>query len=228
MIRGVLLSGIFLSGIFVLVAAPSALAGPSQEARGRVRLSGLVHEAKPTETTALAGVRIEAIDGELAGQVFETDARGRFTLPPVSAGGFELALSKAGYATTRLRVGLAPPGELDASLMPDPRDVVVSRSGNDDCADLPPPPEGVPGIREYARLAVHHDGTLIVRAAQLPFFSNEGYVYRLTPGGWVRNEIDYVLLRSPIPVLGGFMYSITFGGGKDLCGAWSVDLTHPE
>jgi len=29
-------------------------------------------------------------------------------------------------------------------------------------------------------LAIHHDGELLVTAARLPFFSNEGYVYRST------------------------------------------------
>jgi len=67
-----------------------------------------------------------------------------------------------------------------------------------------------------------------VSAARLPFFSNEGYVYRLTANGWVKNELDYILLRSPVPVRGGFLYVVTFGGDKDLCGPWSVDLNHPN
>jgi hypothetical protein len=75
---------------------------------------------------------------------------------------------------------------------------------------------------------VHHDGVITVRSAQLPFFSNPGYVYRETASGWVKNEVDYVLLRSPIPVRGGFVYLITFGGEREQCGAWSIDLTHPS
>lgn len=36
------------------------------------------------------------------------------------------------------------------------------------------------------------------------------------------------LVRAPIPVLGWFIYSITFGGRKDLCGPWSLDARHPR
>lgn len=173
----------------------------------------------------MADVHIEVIDGELAGQVFATDAKGRFTLPPVSSGGFALEFSKEGYNVTRWQVEPVPASEVDVTLMPEPREVVLKRSGDNDCTDLPAPPEGVPGLREYARIAVHHDGTLVVRSVQLPFFSNEGYVYRLTTTGWVKNEVDYILVRAPIPVLGGFIYSITFGGRKDLCGRWSLAWT---
>ena len=68
----------------------------------------------------------------------------------------------------------------------------------------------------------------MVTAAQLPFTSNQGYVYRQTEKGWVPNEVDYLLLRTPIPVQGGFVYMITFGGGKELCGRWSIDARHPD
>jgi hypothetical protein len=106
--------------------------------------------------------------------------------------------------------------------------VTLTRSGEDACVDLPRPPAGVPGLREYARITIQHDGQIVVTAAQLPFTSNQGYVYRQTEKGWVPNEVDYLLLRSPIPVQGGFVYLITFGGGKDLCGRWSIDARHPR
>src|SRR5688572_10723764 len=107
-------------------------------------------------------------------------------------------------------------------------DVTLTRAGDDACADLPRPPEGVPGLREYARIQIQQDGQLVVTAAQLPFTSNQGYVYRQTEKGWVPNEVDYLLLRTPVPVLGGSTYMITFGGGKDLCGRWSIDARHPR
>jgi len=107
-------------------------------------------------------------------------------------------------------------------------DVVLMRSGRNDCVDLPAPPEGVPGLREYARFTVHHNGDIVVKAAQLPFSSNEGYVYRQTPSGWVKNEADYILIRTPVPVRGGFVYLISFGEGEDRCGPWSIDATHPN
>jgi hypothetical protein len=110
-----------------------------------------------------------------------------------------------------------------AAAQPDADHVTLTRSGDDACVDLPRPPEGVPGLREYARVRVERDGQLVVTAAQLPFTSNQGYVYRQSDKGWVANEIDYVLLRTPVPVRGGFVYIITFGGGEDRCGRWSID-----
>ena len=106
-------------------------------------------------------------------------------------------------------------------------DVALTRAGDNSCEDLPRPPEGVPGLREYARISIKGDGLLVVTAAQLPFASNEGYVYRQAGDRWVPNEVDYVLLRTPVPVRGGFVYVITFGGGEDRCGRWSIDARHP-
>ena len=106
--------------------------------------------------------------------------------------------------------------------------VTLSRAGDDACVDLPRPPDGVPGLREYARISIKEDGQLVVTAAQLPFTSNQGYVYRQTESGWVANDVDYLLLRTPVPVRGGFVYIITFGGGEDRCGRWSIDAKHPK
>lgn len=106
--------------------------------------------------------------------------------------------------------------------------VTLTRAGDDACVDLPRPPDGVPGLREYARIAIKEDGQLVVTAAQLPFTSNQGYVYRQTEKGWVANEVDYLLLRTPVRVRGGFVYIITFGGGEDRCGRWSIDARHPQ
>jgi hypothetical protein len=115
-----------------------------------------------------------------------------------------------------------------AAGQPDVDQVTLTRSGDDACVDLPRPPEGVPGLREYARFRIEHDGQIVVTAAQLPFTSNPGYVYRQTEKGWVANEVDYLLLRTPVPVRGGSVYIITFGGGEDRCGRWSIDARHPR
>src|SRR5215203_2579702 len=87
--------------------------------------------------------------------------------------------------------------------------VTLTRAGDDACVDLPRPPEGVPGLREYARFRIEHDGQIVVTAAQLPFTINPGYVYRQAGTGWVANEVDYLLLRTPVPVRGGSVYIIT-------------------
>ena len=91
-----------------------------------------------------------------------------------------LEFNKTGYAAARVEVERASRVALDVALLPEPREIVLSRSGVDACADLPAPPEGVPGLREYARLAVHHDGTIVVKAARLPFFGNL----------WIRLQAD--------------------------------------
>jgi hypothetical protein len=193
-----------------------------------VTIAGLVHEAPPTEATLLAGVRIEAHGGDLDGQVFTTQADGRFALPRARAGRFVLQFTRPGYEPARLEIQPSAGEPLRVPMMPERGETVVSRAGSNACADLPRPPEKVPGLREYARIAVHHDGHVIVRSAQLPFPGNQGYLYRQTNDGWEKNETDYVLLRTPVPVLGGFVYSITFGGGEERCGSWSLDATHPR
>jgi hypothetical protein len=216
----------------IVIAVGAALARARSEsafARQPLTISGIVHEAKPTTDTMIAGARIEAIRGELAGLAFTTSADGTFVLPPVVTLGFALKFEKDGYETAQLDIKESSrDGMLDVTMMPERRDIILTRSGDNDCADLPMPPEGVPGLREYARLAVHHDGGIVVTSAHLPFFGNQGYVYRLTPAGWIKNEFDYVLLRNPIPVQGGFVYVITFGGDKDLCGRWSLEAAHPS
>lgn len=216
-----------LALVTVLALLPISGAGGQPAATEGAAIHGLVHETKPSASTVLAGVRIEVAGGELKGQVYTTGADGRFKLPPVASGGFALQFAKPGYEAARVEVTQAS-GALDIALKPEPSQVTVTRSGANACTDLPKPPDGVPGLREYARIAVHHDGQLVVRAAQLPFFGNQGYLYRRTETGWERNELDYILVRTPLPVLGGFEYVITFGGDKELCGPWSLDATHPR
>jgi hypothetical protein len=208
------------------------LSGPQQDALAPGAapgggVEGVVREDRPAANTMLAGVRVEVVGGELNGQVFTTDERGRFVIPRPPAESVSLQLIKPGYETRRVDVA-AGADPLTLTMKPERAQVALSRAGTDACADLPRPPEGVPGLREYARIAVHHDGELIVRSAQLPFFGNQGYVYRQTDRGWEKNEVDYILVRTPVPLAGGFVYSITFGGSQDLCGPWSLDATHPR
>ena len=218
--RLALVGGLCLLPISGVAGQPAATERPP--------IRGLVHETKPSAATVVADVRVEVVGGELNGQVYTTGADGRFSLPPVSSAGFALQITKPGYEAARVEVTQMS-GSLDVALKPEPSQVTITRSGANACTDLPKPPDGVPGLREYARIAVHHDGQLVVRAAQLPFFGNQGYLYRRTETGWEKNELDYILVRTPLPVLGGFEYVITFGGGdKELCGPWSLDATHPR
>jgi hypothetical protein len=203
--------------------------GPPYIAHAATQLpvEGIVREERPSENTVLSGVRVEVVGGGLKAEAVTTDERGVFVLPTVPKSGFSLQLSKPGYESRRVDVA-ASAASLDLAMKPEPAQVALNRSGANACTDLPPPPKGVPGLREYARIAVHHDGNLVVTAAQLPFFGNQGYVYRQTESGWEKNEIDYVLVRTPVPLRGGFVYSITFGGDKESCGRWSLDATHPR
>jgi len=186
-------------------------------------VTGVVHEARPTEERRLAEVRVQIAGASSA--AVSTDGDGRFTI--AAAAGAALELSKAGYEPARITIGAAA-APLDVAMIPAAREVAVARSGANDCVDLPAPPPGVPGVREYARFPVHHDGSIVVTAAKLPFASNPGFLYRQTPTGWVKNEFDYVLLRQPLPVAAGFWYVLTFGEGMDNCGPWSIDATHPS
>lgn len=188
-------------------------------------VTGVVHEAPPTERTPIAGARV-AVRGR-ADAVAITDDQGRFTLPVAPAAALDLEVTRDGFEPARVPVIDGTRG-LDVALLPVPKDIQVTRSGENDCTDLPAPPAGVPGLREYARFPVHHDGILTVTAAKLPFYNNPGYVYRQKGDGWEPNESDYILIRTPIPVLGGHVYVLTFGGDKDLCGPWSLDATRPN
>jgi len=186
-------------------------------------VSGVAHESQPTDERQLAEVRVQ-VAGSSSGPV-ATDAEGRFTI--AAAAGAVLEFSKAGYEPARITVrDAAVP--IDVAMSPAKREIALGRSGANDCTELPTPPAGVAGVREYARFPVHHDGAVLVTAAKLPFASNPGFLYRQTSAGWVKNEFDYVLLRQPLPVTGGFWYVLTFGEGMDNCGAWSIDATHPS
>jgi hypothetical protein len=211
-----------------IVGAAAALAvgaaSGSAVVRGQTVLTGVVHEASPTDDRRLAEVRVQIV-GSSSTTAATTDAEGRFTV--AAAPGAVLAFGKAGYEPARL-TSHAAGVSIDVAMRPLLREVAVGRSGANDCTDLPAPPTGVPGLREYARFAVHHDGSVVVTAAKLPFASNPGFLYRQTAAGWVKNEIDYVLIRQPLPVLGGFWYVLSFGEGADNCASWSIDATSPS
>jgi hypothetical protein len=208
------------SATLVAAAFVSIVGRPMVSAQAAV--TGVVHETTPTADRRVADVRVQ-IAGASSGPAATTDAEGRFMLG--AAPGAVLEFTKAGYEPARIAVG-AEGAPLDVAVAPAPRDVPLVRAGSNDCTDLPAPPAGVPGVREYARFPVHHDGAVMVSAAKLPFASNPGFLYRQTSSGWVKNEFDYVLLRQPLPVLGGFWYILTFGEGNDRCGSWSVDVMH--
>lgn len=220
---------IWLTALVVCVAVPPGSMAPALLAAQQAGVAGVVHEAPPTHGTPVADARIVVAAGAGTGQSGTTGPDGRFGLAVSPAAGMVLEVTKAGFEPARVTMtDVSRATAIDVALKPEARDLTLKRSGADDCADLPKPPQGVPGLREYARIAVHHDGVLNVTAAKLPFSNNPGYVYRQTEAGWVPNELDYILIRSPLPLLGGFVYVITFGGDNDLCGSWSIDATHPN
>lgn len=166
--------------------------------------------------------------GWRAARLLARARRGRLTVDMALRAGVVLV---AVLASDSVTLAAQPRGDAQPSsslATPEPQRHRLTRSGANDCSDLPAPPTGVPGLREYARLSIQHDGVLEVTAAQLPFANNPGYIYRQVAERWEPNELDYILLRAPIPVTGGFVYILTFGGGEDRCGAWSLDVTYPE
>lgn len=217
-------SVLHVASVAVALVMSASVVGSAQSGP----IAGLVHETAPSERTIVAEARVTVSGGSSSAAAL-TNVDGRFTLDVAPAPGLVLDIAKSGYETARVTIeDVSRARQLDVSLMPMAAAVQFTRSGTNDCVDLPTPPTGVPGLREYARISVHHDGILTVTSAQLPFFNNPGYVFRQKGDGWEPNESDYVLLRSPIPLLGGFVYVITFGGDKDLCGPWSIDATHPR
>jgi hypothetical protein len=215
-----------MMAVLLCLAAP-AIDVTVRAADLQAGLAGVVHESKPTEDRKIAGVQVQVRSGEAAGTPVMSDAEGRFTLAAPLSAGAVLELTKEGYEPARVTIRETT-GPIAVAMTPTMRTLQVTRSGKNDCTELPAPPAGVPGVREYARFPAHHDGTVTVMAAQLPFASNPGFLYRQTPAGWVKNEFDYVLLRQPLPVLGGYWYVLTFGEGTDNCGPWSLDATYPS
>jgi hypothetical protein len=85
-----------------------------------VSVSGLVHEPSPTAEVVVPAVRIEVAGGTLTGQVFTSDERGRFELPPVKSGDFYLYFKKPGYDDLRFWVNELPRDEaIDVELIPE-------------------------------------------------------------------------------------------------------------
>jgi hypothetical protein len=207
--------------------------GPIAPTPQAVSVSGRVHEAPPTAETAIGDAHITVMGGVLGGRVFVTDDQGRFVLPPVAMGNFALTFEKRGYETTRIEVRDLPRTGLDVGILPERREVGLSVSGTNDCVDLPLVQFNIgdagTGGRLYSRMPVHHDGVIRVRreTLRLPFsIGVYGSVLRLLPSGAVEQVNSFP--NTDVPVTGGYVYLILFGGDVDLCSAWAMDATHPS
>ena len=100
-------------------------------------ISGIVHESEPTQGVNLADTRIEVVNGgPLNGQVFTTDAAGRFTLPAVAAPGFALKFKKHGYDDYHADIVQLPRDEhLDIGVKPLRADILRTVQGRLSCVD---------------------------------------------------------------------------------------------
>jgi hypothetical protein len=220
----------FVCALFAAGCGDSGLIAPTP---GAVSVSGRVHEAPPTAETAIANAEITVTGGVLGGQVFITDDHGRFVLPPVAAGNFALTVEKRGYETTRVEVRDLPRADLNVGILPERREVSLSVSGTNDCVDLPLVQFNIGragiGGRLYSRVPVHHDGAIRIRreTLRLPFsIGVYGSVLRLLPSGEVEQVTSFP--DTDVPVTGGYVYLILFGGDVDLCSAWAMDAVHPS
>jgi hypothetical protein len=216
-----------------LTVAGCGDSGPIAPTPQAVSVSGRVHEAPPTAETAIGDAQITVTGGVPGGQVFVTDDQGRFVLPPVATGNLALTFEKRGYETTRVEVRDLPRADLEVEMLPERRDVGLSVSGTNDCVDLPLVQFNIGragiGGRLYSRMPVHHDGVIRVRrdTLRLPFsIGVYGSVLRLLPSGAVEQVTSFP--DTEVPVTGGYVYLILFGGDIDLCSAWAMDATHPS
>jgi Big-like domain-containing protein len=84
-------------------------------------ISGVVHESAPTANVVLADARVEVVNGgPLNGQLFSTDAAGRFSLPAVSEPGFAIKFKRRGYEDVQFDVVQLPRDQHpDIALNPD-------------------------------------------------------------------------------------------------------------
>src|SRR6185503_20239333 len=83
-------------------------------------VSGFLHEPSPTSDVVVPTARIEVVGGTLAGQVFTSDDRGHFVLPPVTVGDFYLHFKKPGYEDSRFWVKELPRDEMiEVELVPE-------------------------------------------------------------------------------------------------------------
>lgn len=80
--------------------------------RGRVVVEGGVEEAPPCVARAIAGVRVEVVDGPDAGRSTVTPSGGSigFRLEDIAWGTFRLRASKPGYAASDAAMNIPPPG----------------------------------------------------------------------------------------------------------------------
>lgn len=81
-------------------------------------LAGIVTESAPTTSTVLAGATVRFVDGANQGKSAVTGADGRYEISGLSAGGYTVSATLAGYANATLPVGIEGTTTLNFRLDP--------------------------------------------------------------------------------------------------------------
>lgn len=81
-------------------------------------LTGIVTESAPTTSTVLAGATIRFVDGANQGKSAVSGTDGRYEITGLSAGGYTVSATLAGYVTTTLPVGIDGATTLNVRLDP--------------------------------------------------------------------------------------------------------------
>lgn len=106
------------AGTTTLTASHAGISGSATLTCGYV-ITATVHENAPTVTVVVPNARVEVEGGALNGRVFDGDATGRVTLPPVTATGIALNFKHPDYEDMRIRITELPRQTvLDVGLMP--------------------------------------------------------------------------------------------------------------
>ena len=220
-------------------ANPAVTAAPAASPAATFKITGIVHEAAPTQATRVADARVEVAGGALDGQVFNSAPDGTFALPPLPGGQFDLYFKKAGYENVRYPVtGLRSDSAVDIGLRPLRTEVTRVVGGSNSCADIPrvslrnSPGASASPTPQWARMSIHHDGVIRVVGDTL----RNPYAAKVSGGiGQVSGDGVAVVVESlqgnmkhdtVIPVSGGFEYVFYWNGEMDKCRAWGVTLVH--
>ena len=183
-------------------------------------LSGRVFETAPTESTAVAGARVEVITGPNAGAAATADPTGAYSLPGLW-GDFQVRVTRDGYEpdVETVSIGDTAP-TTDAHLAPLATLVTVVV------------PSGVHEEPSYP-IDVHHDGEIVVVDVHFESFEegdSADLEVREGPELIARATVERYFPRQTIalrvPVVKGHRYTLSIAGA--FYSSYTLTFTHPN